>query len=199
MFGLLGIPPLERYDQVGEQSRALLTSVVQSRYSLPKDSDPDQRADPSTVDNLYEDIVKNNRPRLYQGTNDILFGSRKLNVDLSELHPKHVHIFRLWQIYLDNLDPLLKVTFTPSLQARIVDAAGDIKGIQPELQALMFSIYSVSVSSISDNECHSLFGAPKEEVLNGYRFATQQGLLHCDFLCSSDRDCLTALYLYLVA
>lgn len=68
----------------------------------------------------------------------ILFGARKTAVDISTLHPESVQIFRLWQLYLDNVDPLLKVTHTPTLQGRIIEAASNISNIKPSLEALMF-------------------------------------------------------------
>ncbi|KAJ5823863.1 C6 zinc finger domain protein [Penicillium robsamsonii] len=68
------------------------------------------------------------------------------NVDLSASHPTQVQIFRLWQIYLDNVNPLLRVTHTPTLQTRIIDAASDIANINPTMEALMFGMSPFQVS-----------------------------------------------------
>ena len=130
---------------------------------------------------------------------DLLFGSCKTNVDLSTLHPEHVQIFKLWQVYLDNVNPLLKVTHTPTLQASIIDAASNMANTSPTLEALMFSVYCVAILSLMDDECRTLFGSSREELLNRYQFGCRQALLHCGVLRSDDRDCLTALYLYLVS
>lgn len=121
------------------------------------------------------------------------------NVDISSLHPEQVQIFRLWQIYLENINPLLKVTHTPTLQARIIDAAGDIASISPSLEALMFSIYCVSIHSLAEDECRTLFGSLRKDLLRNYQSGCQQALLRSGFLRSSNRDCLTSLYLYLVS
>lgn len=129
----------------------------------------------------------------------LLFGSRRTNVDLSSLHPNPAQIFKLWQIYLDNVNPLFKVTHTPSLQARIAEAASDTANINPTLEALMFSIYCMSTVSLIAEERQTFFGAPtNEDSLMQYQFGCQQALLNCSFLRSTERDCLTALYLYLV-
>ena len=119
-------------------------------------------------------------------------------MDISSQHPDPVQIFRLWQIYLDNVDPLLKVTHTPSLQGRIIEAIGNAKSIDPTLEALMFSIYCISVLSLPPEDCQNTFGSSKEDLLTKYQSVCQEALLNCGFLRSSDRDCLTALYLYLV-
>ena len=135
------------------------------------------------------------------GSNDhvFLFGARKVNVDLSTLHPSQVHIFRLWQVYLDNVNPLLKVTHTPTLQSRIIDAAGDVHNITPTMVALMFAIYCVAVISLQDEECQAIFGSSRWDLLKGYQFGCQQALLQCDVVRWASRDSLTALYLYLVS
>ncbi len=74
-------------------------------------------------------------------------------MDISALHPGPVEIFKLWQVYLDNVNPLLKVTHTPSIQGRIIEAASRITAINPVLEALMFSIYSTSILSLETEEC----------------------------------------------
>ena len=129
----------------------------------------------------------------------LLFGPRKTTIDITSLHPETVQIFRLWQLYLDNIDPLLKVTHTPSLQSRILEAAGNISLITPSLAALMFSFYSMAIVSITVDECQTMFGLSKLELLRKYQFGCQQALLKCGFLRCGHRDCLTAFYLYLVS
>ncbi|RMZ87460.1 hypothetical protein DV736_g5311, partial [Chaetothyriales sp. CBS 134916] len=136
--------------------------------------------------------------KLSEGNDHLLFGPHE-NLDLSAFHPGQVQIFRLWQIYLDNVNPLLKVTHTPTLQPRIIDAASDVTNISPALEALMFSIYCVSVLSMVHEDCQTLFEASREELLRNYRFGCQQALLNCGILRTNDRDCLTALYLYIIS
>ena len=63
----------------------------------------------------------------------------------------------------------------------------------------MFSIYCMSILSLIVEDCQTMFGSSKEDLLMRYQFGCQQALLNCGFLRSSDRDCLTALYLYLVS
>ncbi len=148
---------------------------------------------------LRETVVKKAWDQ-FSGSNDpLLFGVRKTDLNLSTLHPEQHHIFRLWQIYLDNVNPLLKVTHTPTLQSLMIEAASDVTNIGPSLEALMFSIYCISILSLEQDECQILFNLPKEDLLRIYQLGCQQALLDCSFLRSSDRDCLTALFLYLVS
>ncbi|TVY90320.1 Aurofusarin cluster transcription factor [Lachnellula willkommii] len=134
--------------------------------------------------------------QLYGDNDHLLFGSQNGNIDLSTLHPDPVQIFRLWQIYLDNVNPLLKVTHTLSLQGRIIEAVSNLATISPTLEALLFSIYCMAVSLIED-DCQAIFGSSQEDLLTRFQFGCQQALLNCGFLRTNDRDCLTALFLYL--
>jgi len=146
-----------------------------------------------------KDIIKRAWPQAFDSEDSILFGTRSTNINLSTLHPEPHKIFRLWQMYLDNVDPLLKVTHTPTLQTSIVEAIGDLANVRPNLEALMFSIYCIAISTLPDDQCFSLFGASKKDLLTGYHFACQQALLNCGVLSTSEYDCLVALYLYLVS
>ncbi|CAO2647191.1 Nn.00g081130.m01.CDS01 [Neocucurbitaria sp. VM-36] len=143
--------------------------------------------------------VKKAWDQLYDSNEHLLFCSRNISVDLSTLHPSQAHIFKIWQVYLDNVNPLLKVTHTPTLQARFIDAASDVTNISPPLEALMFGIYCISVLSLRQEECYKLFGTSRQDTLRGYQLGAREALLNSNFLRSGDRDCLTALFLYLIS
>lgn len=129
----------------------------------------------------------------------LVLGSRKTATPLATLHPEPVQIFQLWQVFLDNVNPLVKVVHGPSLQARIVAGVGDLGHIDPVLEALLFSIYCMSVRSLSVDDCQALFAAAKDDLLARYDFGCQQALMNCGFLRTNDRECLTALYIYIVS
>jgi hypothetical protein len=135
---------------------------------------------------------------MYRDGDHLLFGSHTTKVDLAPFHPETVHIFRLWQTFLDNVNPLLKVVHGPTMQASIIEIAGNVASISPSLEALMFSIYCTAVLALAEDDCVHLFGLSKEALLVKYRFGCQQALSNCKFLRSADRDTLTALFLYLV-
>lgn len=151
-----------------------------------------------TFDDLSEPVIVKVWGSVFEGDHNHLFGPSKIDVPLSTLHPTHVHIFRLWQIYSDNINPLLKVTHAPTLQARILDAAVDVAGISRELEALMFSIYCAAIITLSGDECRTTFGEYKPKLLRRYQDACHQALINCGFLRSRERDSLTAFFLYLV-
>ncbi|KFA54251.1 hypothetical protein S40293_07804 [Stachybotrys chartarum IBT 40293] len=147
---------------------------------------------------VLEDSVKQAWSETAEDDN-MLLGTRKTPVDLSTFHPSTVDIFKLWQIYLDNVNPLLKVTHAPTVQVRIIEAVGNISNIPSPFEALLFSVYCMAVFSIEDEQCLSIFATPKHDLLTKYQFGCQQALTNAGFLRSADRDTLTALYLYLLS
>jgi hypothetical protein len=144
--------------------------------------------------------VKKALAYLYEDDDDsrFNFGARS-DIDPTTLQPTPVDIIRIWQIYLDNVNPLLKCTHTPTLQTRIIAATADLSSATPELQALMFGIYCVSMLTLSDAECMTLFGSKCGDMLRKFQLGCRQALLRCGILRTDDRDCLTAFYLYLVS
>ncbi|KAK5081612.1 hypothetical protein LTR05_007743 [Lithohypha guttulata] len=67
------------------------------------------------------------------------------------------------------------------------------------MQALMFSIYCIGIRSITTEECRSVFGSSKDQLLIEYQSGCRQALWASKFLQSDNRDCLTALFLYLLS
>ena len=143
-------------------------------------------------------VVKNAWDQTFLSDSLLIFGSRHVPVNLSSIHPEPVHVFRMWQLYLDNVEPLVKVIHVPTFQARIIDAASNIQQVDPVLEALMFSIYAMAITSITADECLAMFGSPKSDLIARYQFGCQQALLNSNFLRTSDRECLVALFLFMV-
>ncbi|KAK5788970.1 hypothetical protein VI817_009928 [Penicillium citrinum] len=164
--------------------------------SKPQRPEHDEEA---TQDGVSQAKIQGAMDQLYVKNDQFLFGIRHTPIALSTLHPEPVQIFRLWQIYLDNIDPLLKVTHTPTLQGRIIEAASNVASVKSTLEALMFSIYAMSIMSLTVDECQVIFNSPRDELLEIYQFGCQQSLLNCGYLRTNDRECLTAYFLFLLS
>lgn len=118
---------------------------------------------------------------------------------VSDAHPPAVHIIQLWQIYLNNVNPLLKLTHTPTLQEHIVEAAANIGKVSKSLEALMFAIYFMAVTSLNDEEARLTFHQEKPQLLQTYYTACQQALVNAGFMRNPDITILQAFLLYLVS
>ncbi|KAG8166931.1 hypothetical protein KVR01_002620 [Diaporthe batatas] len=193
-------PAVDIWDAIRRKQR-IFNGQERTHNGVSLDSDAGEEDDDDVI--MANVAAERVWDRTYHDENhdEFLFGagSSRVGVELSTLHPEPIQVVRLWQVYRDNVHPLLVVTHPPIMQTRILDAAADLTAINPELEALIFSIYCVSVLSLAPDECLRLFGSPKNQLLAGYRFACRQALLKCKVLRSEDRDCLTALFLYLVS
>lgn len=133
-----------------------------------------------------------------QDGHTLLLGGTASEISLLSFHPQPVHIFRLWQTFLDNVNPLLRILHAPTVQHQILEATADLGGVPRNLEALMFCIYHFAVVSLDGDECQNLFGVEKSSLLKRYQTAARQALLNVSFLKTSDLTVLQALTLYLV-
>ncbi|KAI1265535.1 hypothetical protein F5Y18DRAFT_54899 [Xylariaceae sp. FL1019] len=167
--------------------------------STDPDDEDDDDAGYASFEKIRDHVVEKTYDALYDKSGHLILGVRANPIDLASLHPEPVQIFKLWQVYLDNVDPLLKVTHGPSLQSRMIEATGKIGNVDSPLEALMFSIYCVALLSLPTNDCAVMFGGAKQELLAKYHLACQEALINCGYMRTTDRDCLTAIYLYLIS
>ena len=130
---------------------------------------------------------------------DLLFGSSTPSPDLRSQHPEPYQAFRLWQVFLNNVNPLTKVLHAPTMQQHILEAAGKLDDVSRAMESLMFAIYSCAVLSISNAECESITGDIKPEMLNKYQNATRQALVRAGLLRTSNIMVLQAFTLYLLS
>ncbi|KAJ8068649.1 hypothetical protein OCU04_002351 [Sclerotinia nivalis] len=147
-----------------------------------------------------EDDDNNNDNSLFPEESTILFGnliSSKGN--LRSLHPQPVTIFRLWQIFLTNVNPLIKLFHAPTVQEMILEATSDMDHIPKPTEALMFVIYLLSIGSLKDDECESTFNEPRSVLLSRYSHATQQALINVKYIKSLNLTALQAYCLFLLA
>ena len=128
----------------------------------------------------------------------LILGSGSRNVNLSSLHPPPVQIFRLWQTFLDNVNPLTKLIHAPTVQQTVLEASGNLDTVPKSLEAFMFSMYCCAVCSMNDMECEKMLGEPKSIMLARYNSATQRALVNAGLLKTLDIITLQAFVLYIV-
>lgn len=79
-----------------------------------------------------------------------VFGYRSADVDLRSLHPLPSQIPYMWQLYQENVDPIVKVLHTPTVDKLIKETRKDLDSLTPPNEALMFAIYYAAITSIND-------------------------------------------------
>ena len=105
----------------------------------------------------------------YPSNDGFIFGFSSLSVDLQALHPSPDQIFQLWQLYLEVVDPLIKLIHTPSVQRDIVGASRHLIDLSPGTEALLFAIYYAAVVSMQGTEhCKQNLGEERPLLLARY-------------------------------
>ncbi|KAI1437371.1 fungal-specific transcription factor domain-containing protein [Xylaria sp. CBS 124048] len=129
----------------------------------------------------------------------MFLGVEDAMVDLQDFSPDFAHGLRLWQLFVDRVNPLTKLVHIPSLQRYVVTAAANISGVPLAYQALLFSIYTMAVVSLSDAECVEFLGTAREAALNRFTKGTRLALTRANFLNDYNMTILQALALYMLS
>ncbi|KAF2968952.1 hypothetical protein GQX73_g4596 [Xylaria multiplex] len=144
----------------------------------------------STINHAYDQMFGN--------TDGFPFAIGGQSQSVTDLHPEGVQIFSLWQIYLDNVNPLLKLTHTPTLQVQILEASRNLTKVSKSLEALMFAIYLMAITSLNDDEVEQMFNDTRSNLLTKYQHGTQQALFNAGFMRMPDLTILQAYLLYCI-
>lgn len=115
------------------------------------------------------------------------------------LHPNTPQNFQLWQIFLNNVNPIVKLLHAPSTQQLILEAASDLDNISRPTEALLFCIYLCAVASMDDETTRHVLGASRSDLMARFSRAAEQALINAEFLRSTNVLILQALTLYLVS
>ncbi|KZL78554.1 fungal specific transcription factor [Colletotrichum tofieldiae] len=127
--------------------------------------------------------------------NRLLFSNNQ--PELSQLHPGPRQIYRLWQIFVEAANPLLKIIHVPTLQQRVLDASWNPSGAPKPLTAMLFAMYTLAITSVSAEECLTAFGETKVALSARYRDAAFRALVEADFLTTRNFEVLQAFVLFL--
>ncbi|CAG8972298.1 hypothetical protein HYALB_00001699 [Hymenoscyphus albidus] len=145
---------------------------------------------------MFNDPITKTYDEIDVEPDDLIFAASSVD-DIASLHPPPVRIFRLWQTFLDNVNPLLKLFHAPTVQQQILDASADLSKISKSMHVLMFGIYAMAISSLNYDECNAIFGEERKPLLKRYQNGCRQALIRASFLRTSDMTILQGYVLYL--
>lgn len=143
-------------------------------------------------DNTPATLTPDNNAELVLGTDT------PASTSAEDLWPQAGHIFRLWQIYLDRVNPLTKIIHVPTLQRSVVDAASGPSRIPDHTEALLFSIWLMAAVAMTPEECQDLLGCSRDTALHRFSNGVRMTLTRLNFLSSHNFTVLQALVIYLV-
>lgn len=129
---------------------------------------------------------------------DLLLSGGAYATNLEALQPDPVHIFKLWQLYLDRVNPLTKIIHAPTVQPFVIEAASNMSGLPLNHQALLFSIFTMAAISLDDVEAIQVLGMARETAITRFLAGTKTALIKFNFMKHYNMAALQALVLYLV-
>jgi hypothetical protein len=91
----------------------------------------------------------------HNGYYNFLFRNASAAHQREDLHPLPSQMLFLWQIYMDNVDPFMKVLHVPTMTKVIRELRGSYHSLGPNMQALVLSISLAAIMSLEDEEVSS--------------------------------------------
>lgn len=106
----------------------------------------------------------------------------------------------LWNVFGERVEPMVRIMFTWSLK-QLRSAS-----IDPQLRSqftdaehgFMFSLYLISVVSLSDEECNKTLHQPKSFLLSQFQLLCEEALTRTKLFCITNITVLRALTMYMV-
>jgi len=179
-----------------------VTDEFQDPKEILEESSEDENENDDDAES--ETVAEANQRKLHaiiRDPADLIFPVKGIDgaLDLRSLHPQPVQIFMLWQAFVDNVNPLMKILHVPTTQKALLDATADLSHVSKAMEALLFGIYVIAVSSMEEAQCQSTLQESKALALNKFRIGAQQALRGAGILKTSDMMVLQAFVLFLVS
>ena len=86
-----------------------------------------------------------------------IMGYNSSDVNLKPLHPLPSQIPFYWQTFLENVHPLVMIMHTPTMNKVIKEVQNNLDSLSPSTEALMFSIYFATITSMNTTEASACF------------------------------------------
>jgi hypothetical protein len=183
----------------------LVVSEGRSRYIGPgmwSNLQAEAEEDDDDLSSSVEDEADHSSPMTansaatHQG---FVFGlSSSSAVEMAILHPPAEHVPIYWDLFKENVDPVIKLLHVPSREPEILQSAAHLGALSRPMECVMFSIYYSAITSTPPGECKYRFGESKEDLLARYRFGMEQSLARADFLRTDSVFVLQAFIIFLV-
>ncbi|KAF4998326.1 hypothetical protein FGRMN_3206 [Fusarium graminum] len=157
--------------------------------------------DDEEEDNFEDNTTPEQSPPQALGSeadhHSFLLGYSSSDTDLKGLHPLPAQSSFLWQIYLENIEPLIKVLHIPTMSRLMTQVRRGEHDIRPGDEALVFAIYYSAVTPMEKDEVQANLGASQSHYISQFRFALEQALSKANLLNTTNMAILQAFVIYL--
>ncbi|KAE8359502.1 fungal-specific transcription factor domain-containing protein [Aspergillus caelatus] len=185
------VPPSQR-PNLGETKPRLIIDKGTSRYfdSAPWSSLGNGLHHPEVGEPIDESNIQDN---------ELFFEPEQFDKpdNLANLHLSHQMLSKLKEIYLDRVDPMIKILHVPTFWISATDGLSDPQSMPTDLEAMIFAFYLATISTLKEDESQHLFGVRKSVMYSRYRLAARQALINAGFLSTSSPTTLGAYALFM--
>ncbi|MCJ1381710.1 hypothetical protein MMC17_004821 [Xylographa soralifera] len=171
---------------------ANLTTEVAEMHNIIMDSSDEEDDNPTPELNPSSSHSRQNHTTF-------IFGYSSTMITLRILHPLKDQIPIYWELYKENVDPLIRLLHRPTVERLVLKAGQNLDRLDKATEALMFAIYLATVTSLTPEQCQSLLQQDKEIAVQRYRFGAEQALARAGFLETNELMVLQAFTLFLVS
>ncbi|KAH6718329.1 fungal-specific transcription factor domain-containing protein [Leptodontidium sp. MPI-SDFR-AT-0119] len=112
-------------------------------------------------------------------------------------HPTKSCAVQLWQAFVNNVDPMIKIFHLPTTQAIVYAAIKNTNESGADTNALLFSIYFAATASLNHKSLVNILGNDKTTALNQFKRGLEQSLATSKFLDTPNLVTLQAITLYI--
>lgn len=116
---------------------------------------------------------------------------------LRNFHPPARQIPIYWEIFKENVDPVLRILHRPMTEKTVAEAARNLDHLSKTMESTMFAIYYAVVTATEPADCVTRLGFDKEAGLKKYRFAFEQSLARANLLSTQEVELLQVFTLFL--
>ncbi|GLA67144.1 hypothetical protein AtubIFM54640_010121 [Aspergillus tubingensis] len=126
-----------------------------------------------------------------------IFGYHSVTHSLSNYHPPPMISRLLFNVFEDNVAPIILIIHKPMLKVLLQTATKNPNSFDKGSEALLFSVYLTAIYSMSPEACLAQLGADHTTLIKRYRFAVEQALVRAGFLHTRKLVVLQAAILFL--
>lgn len=119
--------------------------------------------------------------------------------DPDRLHPDARLALRLWTVYAERVDPVLKILHIPTAQSAMIAMISGPKQTNHSLEALAFAVYFAAATSLSENEMSTISVDSRQGFLQKCKLGLNQAITKADFLNEPNMTTLQALAIFAVS
>lgn len=119
--------------------------------------------------------------------------------DILEFYPGPELALPLWQIYVNSVDPVLKILHIPTAQSAVIATILNPKSAGRSMVALTYAIYFAAITALEDDAEEITLPLEKKDLLKRYRLPLERLLIDTDVMNSPEMTSLQALAIFVVS